>query len=157
MTFDQAFEAVIGHEGGYVNNPKDPGGETKYGISKRAYPTVNIAALTLDDARAIYRRDYWAKAGCDQLPEAVRFDVFDAAVNSGVSQAVKWLQQACLVSIDGVLGSKTLLAASTTDAHLLRARITGYRLQFMTDLASWPLFGRGWAKRLASNLIRTTS
>lgn len=157
MTFDQAFEAVIGHEGGYVNNPKDPGGETKYGISKRAYPTLNIAALTLEQAKAIYHRDYWQAVGCDDVPEAVRFDLFDAAVNSGVKQAVEWLQQACGAVADGSLGPKTKAAASAMNGYDLRARFTGHRLQFMTDLATWRTFGKGWARRLAANLTRSLS
>ena len=157
MTFDQSFEAVIGHEGGYVNNPKDPGGETKYGISKRAYPALNVAALSLDQAKAIYRRDYWQAAGCEDVPEAVRFDLFDAAVNSGVSQAVKWLQQASDAFVDGHFGANTKAAALLVDAHELRARFTGYRLQFMTDRATWATFGKGWARRLAANLMRRTA
>src|SRR5574343_326744 len=77
MTFDQAFDRLIGHEGGYVFDPHDPGGETKFGISKRAYPALDIAALTLADAKAIYRRDYWDGAQCDRLPPDLAFDRFN--------------------------------------------------------------------------------
>ena len=94
MDFDEAFDILIGHEGGHVDHPNDPGGETKYGISKRAYPDVNIAALTLDDAKAIYREDYWDRVRADELPAELRFPLFDAAVNSGVAQSIKWLQRA---------------------------------------------------------------
>ena len=86
-SFDNAFDRVIGHEGGYVNNSKDPGGETKYGISKRAYPTLDIKSLTLADAKAIYKRDYWDRAQCDALPPGVAFDVFDAAVAGSAAHA----------------------------------------------------------------------
>lgn len=87
--FDAAFKALIDHEGGYVNHPKDPGGETKFGITKRSYPHLNIRDLTLDDARAIYRRDFWDRLQCDALPVAARFQVFDAAVNSGPGNAAR--------------------------------------------------------------------
>ena len=154
MNFDDAFEALIGHEGGYVNDPRDPGGETKFGISKRTYKSVDIKNLTLDQAKAIYRRDYWAPAGCDNLPEAVRFDVFDAAVNSGLGQAIRFLQRAAGVADDGRLGPVSLAAIQAMDAGLFRARFNGTRLKFMTDQPTWDRFGKGWARRIAENLMR---
>lgn len=154
MNFDQAFELLIGHEGGYVHHPKDPGGETKFGISKRAYPNENIADLTLERAKAIYRRDYWDRVEADSLPPEIRFDVFDVAVNSGVGTAVKMLQRAAFAEVDGVLGPRTRLAIKSMNPLLLFARINGARLAFMADLPTWPAFGRGWAKRIAANLTR---
>ncbi len=154
MNFDQAFELLIGHEGGYVHHPKDPGGETKFGISKRAYPNENIADLTLERAKAIYRRDYWDRVEADSLPPEIRFDVFDVAVNSGVGTAVKMLQRAAFAEVDGVLGPRTRLAIRSMNPLLLFARINGARLAFMADLPTWPAFGRGWAKRIAANLTR---
>ena len=152
MTYDEAFEALIGHEGGYVNHPKDPGGETKYGIRKRAYPNEDIAGLTLDRAKLIYARDYWEPAGCNEWPEAIRFDVFDVAVNSGVGTAIKMIQRAAFAEVDGKLGPKTRLAVKAINPLVLHARINGARLAYMADLPTWPAFGRGWAKRIASNL-----
>lgn len=154
MNFDQAFELLIGHEGGYVNHPKDPGGETKYGISKRAYPDEDIAGLTLERAKAIYRRDYWDRVEAEALPPEVRFDVFDVAVNSGVSTAVKMLQRAAFAEVDGVIGPKTRLALKSMNPLVLLARVNGARLAYLADLPTWPAFGRGWAKRIASNLTR---
>lgn len=151
-TFDQAFERLLGHEGGYVNDPRDPGGETNWGISKRSYPNVDIKALTQDGAKAIYRRDFWAPVRADELPDLVRFDVFDAAVNSGVSQSAKWLQRAAGVNPDGVIGAQTVAAARAAGTQLA-ARFNGYRLQFYTDLGTWPTFGKGWARRVAANLL----
>ena len=150
--FDECFERLIGHEGGYVNNPRDPGGETKYGISKRAYPAVDIKGLTLDGAKAIYRRDYWGRARCDDLPRNVAFDVFDAAVNSGPGQAVRWLQRAVGVADDGQAGPVTLAAVGRIDPEVLQARYNGQRLDFMTRLSTWDVFGKGWARRIAQNL-----
>jgi lysozyme family protein len=154
MTFDEAFDLLIGHEGGYVNHPSDPGGETRFGISKRAYPALNIKALSLHQAKAIYRRDYWIAAGCDRVQGPLRFDLFDMAVNSGVTQAIRTLQRAVDVEEDGLIGPATLSALSRSDAKTVQARFNGARLEMMTDLATWPTFGRGWAKRIAANLMR---
>lgn len=153
MTFDQAFERLIGHEGGYTIGAGDPGGETNWGISKRSYPQVDIKALTLDGAKAIYRRDFWDAARCDDLPPDARFTVFDAAVNSGVSQAVKWLQATVGTKQDGVLGQVTLNAVA--GCSNLLAKYSGRRLAFMAQLPHWPRFGRGWATRIAQNLMES--
>jgi lysozyme family protein len=153
MTFEDAFKVLIGHEGGYVNDPKDPGGETKYGISKRAYPGEDIANLTLARAQAIYHRDFWDVARADELPKHVRFAVFDAAVNSGVRQAVKWLQRAVGVADDGVIGHKTLSAVVAMEPYKLAAVFNGQRLKFMTELETFGRFGKGWSRRIAENLI----
>ena len=153
MEFDKAFERVIGHEGGYVNDPRDPGGETKYGISKRAYPNLNIRDLTLDQAKAIYRTDYWDRLHMDELPGAIRFDMFDAAVNSGVSASAKFLQRAAGTTADGVIGKLTIAAANGMDPERLDKRLAGYRLQYLCDLKTFPTFGKGWVRRVALNLI----
>lgn len=153
MNFDDAFERLIGHEGGYSNHPDDPGGETKFGVSKRSYPMEDIAALTLDRAKAIYRHDFWGPAGCDSVPDAVRFDLFDMAVNSGNRQAIKTLQRTVGTFEDGVLGPATLLALSSMPADRVRMRFNASRLIFMTELKTWTTFGRGWARRLATNLL----
>lgn len=153
LTFDQAFDILIGHEGGYVNDPRDPGGETKYGISKRAYPKENIKDLTLAQAKAIYYRDYWLKCGCDKAPAAA-FDVFDMAVNSGVGASIKTLQRAAGVTPDGAIGPVTQRAIGAMDPERLAARFNGWRLDFLNDLPTWPTYGRGWAQRIAENLKR---
>lgn len=153
MEFEKAFERVIGHEGGYVFDPRDAGGETKYGISKRAYPNLDIKNLTLDQAKEIYRRDYWNRLHLDEIPDCVRFDLFDAAVNSGVSAAAKFLQRAAGTNADGVIGKLTIAAANGIDPERLDKRLSGYRLQYLADLSSFPTFGRGWVRRVASNLI----
>lgn len=153
MNFDAAFDRLIGHEGGYVNDPRDPGGETKYGISRRSYPGENIQHMTLERAKEIYRRDYWGPAGCDAVPDAIKFDLFDMAVNSGVKAAIRTLQTAASADVDGVLGPRTLQSVLTMQPSRLVARFNGARLMFMADLSTWPAFGRGWARRIASNLL----
>jgi len=152
MNFDEAFERLIGHEGGYVNHPDDPGGETKFGVSRRAYPLENIKGMTLERAKVLYLRDYWGPAGCDAVPDAIKFDLFDMAVNSGVVPAVRTLQRAVGATPDGILGPKTLQAVNSTPTPRVVARFNGYRLDLMADLKTWPVFGRGWAKRVAANL-----
>lgn len=156
MTFDEAFKKLIGHEGGYVNNPSDPGGETKFGISKRSYPGEDIAGMTLERAKLIYARDYWGPAGCDALSPALKFDMFDMAVNSGVKAAVMMLQAAAgETPQDGVIGPRTLQAAQSMQQDRLRAKFNGHRLAFMASLPTWPAFSRGWARRIASNLMES--
>ena len=155
--FDAAFKALIDHEGGYVNHPKDPGGETQFGITKRSYPHLNIRDLTLDDARAIYRRDFWDRLQCDALPMAARFQVFDAAVNSGPGNAARWLQAAAGVAQDGLIGPATRQAVDAMHPAALVARFNAARLLFMTSLSTWPTFSRGWARRIAANLQEVQS
>jgi lysozyme family protein len=150
--FDQCFDKLISHEGGYVNDPRDPGGETKYGISKRAYPQVDIKNLTLDAAKAIYKRDYWDRAQCDKLPPQLAYLLFDAAVNSGIGQAIRFLQRAVNLADDGVIGPMTLAAVGRVDAEAISARFLGQRLEFMTKLTTWDTFGKGWARRIADQL-----
>lgn len=152
MTFEEAFTALLGHEGGYVNDPRDPGGETNWGISKRSYPNANIRTLTREEAKRLYARDFWVPSACDRLPDSIRFDVFDTAVNSGVHRSALFLQRCLGVREDGVIGPVTLAAAHA--AHDLRAKYNGARLEFMTDLDNWATYGRGWARRVASNLMR---
>lgn len=154
-SFERAFEAIIGHEGGYVNHPDDPGGETKYGITKRSYPKENIRGLTLERAREIYKRDFWDRIRGDELPYLIALNLFDAAVNSGRGQAVRWLQRAVGVADDGIFGPITLAAVLMADPAALAARFLGNRLKFMADLSTWKTFGKGWARRIA-NLLATT-
>ena len=153
MTFDQVFDKLIGHEGGYIFNPHDPGGETKFGISKRSYPHLDIHSLTLADAKTIYKRDFWDRAQCDKLHPDLAFDLFDGAVNSGIGQAIRWLQRAVGVADDGVVGPLTLASINReNDTSAIRARYNGHRLDFMTRLSTWDVFGKGWARRIAFNL-----
>lgn len=153
MNFETAFAKLMQHEGGFVDHPSDPGGATNYGISQRSYPGEDIRGMTTERAAHIYRRDFWGPAGCDAVPPEVKFDLFDMAVNSGISRAVKTLQQAAGVTADGVLGPQTLQAVQSMPATRLMARFNGRRLAFMAGLSNWPAFSRGWALRIADNLM----
>ena len=150
--FDQCFDKLISHEGGYVNHASDPGGETNYGISKRAYPSLDIKALTLAEVKQLYKRDYWDRAQCDQLPSQLSYLVFDAAVNSGIGQSIRFLQRAVGTADDGVMGAITLSAIKRMDTDSLCARFIGQRLDFMTRLSTFDVFGKGWSRRLADQL-----
>lgn len=107
---DKAMEWIIRAEGGLVDHPADPGGVTKYGISQRAYPNVDIRSLTEEGAIAIYRRDYWDAVKGDRIPWPMNLAVFDCAVNCGHRTAVRLLQKALRIEADGVLGIKTMAA-----------------------------------------------
>lgn len=150
--FDQCFDKLIAHEGGYVSHEKDPGGETNFGISKRSYPQVDIKNLTRDAAKAIYKTDFWDRAQCDRLPPTLAYLLFDAAVNSGIGQAIRFLQRAIGTADDGVLGPLTLAAVQRFDAESLCARFLGQRLDFMTRLSTFDYFGKGWSRRIADQL-----
>ncbi len=152
MTFDEVFDRLIGHEGGYANDPNDPGGETNWGISKRSYPNVDIKNLTRDQAKEIYRRDFWNRINGDKLYDGVAFQVFDFAVNSGIETAVRGLQRAVGAADDGHWGPASQAAADKMSEADQIMRINAERLDFMTRLANWKFHGAGWARRIAGNL-----
>lgn len=152
MNFYIAFDRLIGHEGAYTRGDGDPGGETNWGISKRSYPSVDIESLTREQAREIYRRDFWMPAHCEELPEGLRFQVFDLAVNSGVGTAIRYLQKALGVADDGRFGPITKAAAAAAKAGPVTMRLLAARLELMTLLSNWPMHGKGWARRIAGNL-----
>lgn len=154
MNFDQAFDELLKHEGGFVNHADDPGGATRYGITEAVAREVgyrgDMRDLPLDLAKRIYRERYWNEVRADELPAAVRYAVFDAAVNSGVRQAVRWLQRAVDVEVDGLIGPRTLAAVQARNPEALLRRLLAQRLTFMAALPTWPAFGRGWARRIAA-------
>ena len=149
MNFDAAFDKLLEHERGYSDHAADPGGKTRYGITeavaREAGYQGDMRDLPLDLAKQIYKEKYWVEA----LPPDVRYVVFDAAVNSGPAQAAKWLQRACGVLDDGVIGPQTIQAAQ---AEGVKSKMLAQRLRFMTGLSTWPDFGRGWARRIADLL-----
>lgn len=152
MNFDTAFDRLIGNEGGYSNNPADPGGETNWGISKRSYPNVDIKNLTRDGAKAIYRPDFWNRIHADELNGGVAFQAFDFAVNSGIETAVRKLQTAVGVADDGHWGPVTRAAATAMSPTDTIMRFNAERLDFMRKLSNWTAAGKGWAGRIAADL-----
>ena len=153
-SFTKAVNNVIEQEGGYVNNPKDPGGETNFGISKRAYPSLNIKTLTKTQAIDIYYRDYWLKIHGDSMQSWLAFNVFDFAVNAGVDKAIKIMQSAIGTVADGKIGKNTIAAmSSATTKHL--EKFVHLRLQHYLSLQSFTLFGNGWIRRTVETLVRS--
>ena len=148
--FDEALEMVLIHEGGYIDDPHDRGGETKYGISKRAYPDVDIKNLTTAQAGEIYRTDYWDKCHCDSLPSGVSIQLFDTAINCGVSRASKFLQECVGATVDGKIGKQTLAAVEETYNDIgsdLIQKYTDRREKYYRSLKQYDRYGRGWSKR----------
>lgn len=152
MGFHKAVEFVLKHEGYYSNDPKDAGGETKFGISKRAYPSLDIRNLTRDDAIAIYKRDYWDKLP-DGLPVPVHCALFDCAVNAGISRAIRLLQTSVKVTPDGKWGRFSQSALNKFDSNEVLARFTTERIMFYTELPTFSRFGKGWVNRTIQCLV----
>jgi lysozyme family protein len=153
MNFDQAFTTLLKHEGGFSDHAADPGGKTRYGITEAVAREVgyrgDMRDLPLDLAQRVYKDRYWDAVRAEELPAEVRYAVFDAAVNSGVRQAARWLQRAVGVRDDGVIGPITLGAVRGANPEQVLRRMLAQRLRFMTGLPTWAAFGRGWARRIA--------
>lgn len=146
--FDACLAHILRHEGGYVDHPNDPGGETNFGISKRAYPGENIKGMTRARAAHLYRRDYWDAVRGDDLPAGLDLVAFDAAVNSGVSRGAKWVQQAVGAQPDGKVGSATLLRVKATNPASAIEKACDLRMAFLRGLGTWSTFGKGWSRRV---------
>ena len=154
VKFDEIIEVVLHHEGGYVNDPDDPGGETNFGVAKRSHPDVDIKNLTKDGAKEIYKETYWDKNKVESLPENLRHIAFDMYVNQGKSRGVKILQQAANakgagLKVDGGLGPMTLKAITESNVELDRVR--AYRIKYYADLVTrkpdLEKFYFGWFRR----------
>jgi lysozyme family protein len=155
--FLMAVEKVLEHEGGYVNHPNDPGGETKYGISKRSYPNLNIRNLTVDQAKEIYYNDWWMKNRYYEIPDArLAAKVFDTAINMGSRQANKLLQRAAMVCghdlvDDGILGRRSFAAIANSDPNLLLAGFRAFQWAYYRAIMKrnprLKVFARGWKRR----------
>jgi lysozyme family protein len=156
--FDSALEAVLHHEGGFVNHPSDPGGMTNLGVTKKVWEEwvghdvdeSAMRALTPEIVGSMYKAKYWDKIKGDDLPSGVDYAVFDAAVNSGPGRAAKWLQSCVGVEPDGGIGPKTLAAVLSFDPADLVEDYAKRRLSFLMDLPHWPTFGKGWGRRVAA-------
>ena len=151
-SFDEIIEKVLEHEGGYVDDPKDLGGETKYGITKRFYPDIDIKNLTIEDAKKIYKEDYWDKNRVESLPKQLWYIYFDMCVNMGKRTAVKILQRAANnkgknIDVDGGLGPMTIKALDGVESD----RVKAFRVKYYADLVNakpeQERFYFGWFKR----------
>lgn len=164
ITFDEAFRRLIGHEGGYSIDSKDPGNwtggkvglgrliGTKFGLAANTYPNLDIKNLTLAQAKEIYKKDWWDKLGANGMHSAIVFQLWDFAINAGKKRAIMELQQVAGVTSDGIIGPKTVTAVNALDLNDVLLSLTAERLKFYTSLSTWPTYGKGWTNRVADNL-----
>jgi lysozyme family protein len=155
MNFDAAVKIILAYEGGYSCHPHDLGGETNFGISKRAYPNLDIKKLTVDQAVALYRRDYWERCSLDQLSDSLRLIVFDSAVNHGSPFTIKLLQGIAGTPQTGAMDDETVIRLNELDQGELVHRVARARLKLYSSLKRWPVFGRGWTERLFDVTLKT--
>ena len=152
VKFDDIIKVVLKHEGGYVNDPKDPGGETNFGIAKRSHPDVDIKNLTEDGAKDIYKEHYWDGNKVESLSEDLRHIYFDMCVNHGKGRAVKILQKAANAKganlvVDGGLGPKTIGAMKGVELQRVRAYRVKYYADLVTRKPDLERFYFGWFRR----------
>ncbi|WP_118808174.1 glycoside hydrolase family 108 protein [Haemophilus haemolyticus] len=156
LTFQQIFDRLIGHEGGYVNDPRDPGSETNWGVTKRTAQangyTGNMKTMTRQQAYEIYYRAFWLRYNCEQMPDAVAYQFFDAAVNHGFGNASRMLQRAVGVLDDGIIGKYSLEAINRNPISDTLMVLNGERLNFYIRLKNFDRYGKGWVNRVAQNL-----
>ena len=150
--FTEAVNITLEHEGGYVNDSTDAGGETKYGISKRSYPHIDIENLTIQEASIIYKTDYWDKVRGDSIDnQLIAQSIFDCAVNMGPSRASKLAQECASVAIDGMIGPQSIQAINATNAELFDCKFRLAKIRFYADLCNrkpeQKKFLLGWINR----------
>lgn len=156
MKFEDAVQIILEHEGGYVLDPRDPGGETNFGISKRAYPNIDIKRLSREYAIQIYKRDYWDVLQCDLLPHALRLIVFDCAVNQGAGFAAGTLQACIGAKVDGLIGPITLKELQKANAAKVLDKYAFFRLRRYAEQKTFAIYGFGWIKRLLSVSLKSS-
>jgi lysozyme family protein len=154
--FERCLAHVLKSEGGWVNHPNDPGGETNLGVTRRVWEDwtgkqgENMKSLTPEMVAPLYKANYWAKCNADALPVGVDLCVFDFAVNSGTRRAVVFLQRIAKVSQDGVLGPKSMAAVNAISPETLVKEYCMARRLFIRGLKTYEHFGRGWERRINS-------
>ena len=149
--FDECLKMLLHHEGGYVNHPSDPGGETNLGVTKKVYQewggTKDMKDLTVEDVAPIYKKNYWNRCKCDDLESGVDWVVFDWAVNSGTGRSAKAIQKICGASQDGAIGPKTLALISKQNTEYVIEEFGKIRQDFYESLKTFDTFGKGWTRR----------
>ncbi len=155
MNFQECMTFIFQWEAALVENPHDPGGLTKYGISQKAYPTLDIKNLTVNQALSIYLKDYWLASKAELLNEKLRLPYFDCVVNQGQGRAIKLLQQALKVQVDGKIGQETILASHKLDPRLVVIDFLGLRALHYASANGFPRFGKGWMRRLIDCAIHS--
>ena len=149
--FDECLKMLLHHEGGYVNHPSDPGGETNLGVTKKVYQewggTKDMKDLTVEDVAPIYKKNYWDRCKCDDLESGVDWVVFDWAVNSGTGRSAKAIQKICGAAQDGAIGPKTLALIGKQNTQYVVEEFGKIRQDFYESLKTFDTFGKGWTRR----------
>ena len=164
IDFDTCFERLLGHEGKFQNDYHDRGNwttgvigqgdrnGTKWGISAMSYPHLDIASLSKEDAKELYRVDFWDRVRGDDLHAAIAYQLFDAAVNHGINTAIRLLQRALDVADDAIFGPTTASMANLKNVDDTLHKFNAERLEYYTKLNGWPTYGRGWVRRVVKNM-----
>jgi len=155
--FEKSLALILKHEGGYVDNPKDPGGATNLGCTKKVWEEwvghevtkEDIKALKVSDIAPLYKAKYWDAVKGDFLPAGVDYAVFDLAINSGPGRAAKTLQQVLNITADGQIGPATLSTLEAANPRDVATRVCEARLAFLQGLPTYGTFGKGWSRRVA--------
>lgn len=148
MNFETAVQIILKYEGGHVNDPHDKGGETNFGISKKQYPLLDIKNLTIEEAKHLYKKDYWNACKCDELPSEIRLVIFDSSVNQGVLTATLLLQEVLGAVKDGIIGPITIGKSYETDTTQFLINFLAHRALKYMALEDFHRYGRGWIRRL---------
>lgn len=163
-SFETTFSRTIGHEGKFQANPKDRGNwtsgkegvgqlkGTKWGLAAMTYPDLDIANITLEEAKAIYKHDWWDRLNMERWPNVMQYQMFDAAFNHGTGRANQFLQYAVKVTEDGKIGLETMAAVKAMDPNDIVMRFLAKRLRYFTEVKTWAEFSRGWSLRVAQCL-----
>lgn len=152
--FQECLDLVLKSEGGWVNHPSDPGGETNLGVTKAVWeeyvghPVKTMKNLTKDDVAPLYELKYWRPCYCEVLPRGLDFVVFSMGVNAGPGRSVKLLQQSIGCVPDGVIGPRTRELISTSNSANLIAKFSETRREYYRSLKTFPIFGKGWLARV---------
>ena len=156
VNYDKCLETILHHEGGYVNHPKDPGGETNLGVTKKVYQehggTKDMKDLLVEDVAPIYKKGYWDKMKCDDIPSGLDLCLFDFGVNAGPGRAAKFLQQMIGTTVDGGIGPNTLAKLEEyireNGEHEAVNKYQEMRQKYYEKLSTFATFGRGWTRRV---------
>ena len=161
--WDKSFDFVIVNEGGFVNNPKDPGGPTNWGCTQKVWESFvghpvtvdDMKALTKEDVKPLYKRNYWDAIHGDALPSGLDYCLFDCAINSGVGRAAKFIQEIVGVFADGAIGNNTVTAINQMNTVTMINEFSDKRQAFLESLKTFPVFGKGWTKRVTEVRIKS--
>lgn len=161
--WEQSLKKMLVHEGGYANHPQDPGGRTNLGVTQRVWEEWKgspsdeneMRSLTVEQVTPLYKKRFWDAARCDDLPSGVDYVVFDFAVNAGVGRSAITLQTICGVARDGAIGPMTLAAVNQYDPKTLIEKFSDHREFFYKQLSTYPVFGKGWIRRV--NEVKETA